>query len=277
MMTDLQRIELDDGVVGVHDSGGSGPPVLLLHAGVFGAWFEPLAAHPTLADHRVVQLRRAGYVEDAPPSGPVSVEAHAGHAAAVLDALDTGPAVVVGHSSGSVIALQLALDRPDLVHALVLGEPPLIDGLAAPEDLEFLRTAVGPLIGGAIGAASAGDVDTAFDSFMSVICGPEHVGVLAEALGVEAPAQARAESAFFFTDEIIHVGQWTLDDDRAAAIDAPVVLVQGGDSPPPVHRLVERTAARVGGATVITVEGDDHLLPLRNPGALATVVTDLTT
>jgi pimeloyl-ACP methyl ester carboxylesterase len=277
MMTDLQRIELDDAIVGVHDSGGSGPPVLLLHAGVFGAWFEPLAADPALADHRVVQLRRAGYVEDAAPPGPVTVEAHAAHAAAVLDALDTGPAVVVGHSSGSVIALQVALDRPDLVRALVLGEPPLIDGLAASEDLEFLQTAVGPVIGGAIGAASAGDVDTAFDSFMSVICGPGYVDVLVESLGADAPARARDEAGFFFTDEIIHVGQWTLDDDHAAAIDVPVVLVQGGDSPPPVHRLVERTAARLADATVVTVPGDDHLLPLRNPAALAAVVADLAT
>lgn len=277
MMTDLRRFQIDDAVVGVQDSGGSGPPVLLVHAGVFGAWFEPLAAHPGLADHRLIQLRRAGYVDGAPPAGPVSVEAHAAHAAAVLDDLGAGPAVVVGHSSGSVIALQLALDRPDLVQAMVLGEPPLIDGLAAPEDLEFLRTAVGPLIGGAIGAACAGDVDTAFDSFMSVICGAGYADVLVESLGADAPAQACAESAFFFTDEIQHVGQWTLDDEAAASVGVPVVLVQGGESPPPVHRLVERTAARLEHATVVTVPGDDHLLPLRSPGALAAVVADLTT
>ena len=93
-----------------------------------------------------------------------------------------------------MIALQLAVDRPDLVAGLVLGEPPLIDTLAAPEDIDFLRAAVGPAVGAAMAAAAADDLPTAFD--------PVHDGrlrtrstapMLTAALGAEGLARAEQD------------------------------------------------------------------------------------
>jgi 3-oxoadipate enol-lactonase len=51
--------------------------------------------------------------------------------AGVLDALDTGPAIVAGISVGGMIALQLALDRPELVRGLVLLDTGAKIGTAA--------------------------------------------------------------------------------------------------------------------------------------------------
>jgi len=52
----------------------------------------------------------------------------------------------------------------------------------------------------------------------------------------------------------------------------PVLLVRGGASPGPTHRLVDRMAASLLDARVATVDGANHLLPLSHPGALAALV-----
>jgi len=54
------------------------------------------------------------------------------------------------------------------------------------------------------------------------------------------------------------------------------VLVQGADSPPPVHRLVAHLAALLPEATVETVENAGHLMPLTAPAALAALISRVT-
>lgn len=258
------------------DHGGSGEPILLIHAGVFGAWFEPLAADPALEGFRVIRMLRAGYTGGPAPAEHLGIADHARHAAAVLEALDATPAHVVAHSSGTVIALQLALDRPELVRSLVLSEPPLLDALVAPEDVELLHTQLRPVIGGAMAAAGAGDIPAAYDAFMGAVCGPDHRSVFAAVLGAGAVPRAEQDARFFFADEVRAMGDWTFDADVARRVQSPVLLVQGGTSAPPVHRLVAHLAALLPDAEVATVDGDNHLLPLRSPAALGHLVADFT-
>jgi pimeloyl-ACP methyl ester carboxylesterase len=246
---------------------GTGEPVLLVHAGGFGAWFEPLAG---LLPGRVIRMLRAGYTGGPPPPGPIDVAGHAAHAAALLDDLATGPTDVVAHSSGCVIALQLAADRPDLVRRLVLSEPPLIDPLLDPADVPEVGAALGPAMGAAMGAMAAGDVPAAFDAFMGAVCGPGYRAVLVDVLGPDGVARAEHDAAYFFADEIPAMGQWAPVD--LAALGMPVLLVRGGASPGPTHRLVDRMAATLPDARVATVPDANHLLPLSHPGALAALV-----
>src|SRR5918998_1739657 len=100
---------------------GAGDPILLIHAGVFGAWFAPLAEAPELEGFRVIRVVRAGYTDGPPPSSHLAIGDHARHCAALLDALGVGQAHLVAHSSGCLIALQVAMDRPEAVRSLVLS------------------------------------------------------------------------------------------------------------------------------------------------------------
>jgi pimeloyl-ACP methyl ester carboxylesterase len=253
-------LALPGGTVEYVDHGGPGEPVLLIHAGAFGAWFEPLATQPALNDFRAIRMLRAGYTDAPPPTAPLSIAAHASHAAALLEHLDAAPAHVVGHSSGCVIALQLALDRPELVRSLVLSEPPLIDQLAAPEDLALLHQMLGPVLATAMGAAAAGDIPTAFHAFMNLICGPDHQSVLTATLGPDALPRAYRDAAYFFTGEIPALGQWQFPSPDAADIHHPTLLVQGGTSPPPTHHLTARLATTLPHADIATIDGDNHLI-----------------
>jgi lipase len=62
-------------------------------------------------------------------AAPWSIDANVDALAALLDAEAEGPVVVVGHSFGGAIALNLAAVRPDLVSSLVLLDPAVgLDG-----------------------------------------------------------------------------------------------------------------------------------------------------
>ena len=90
-------------------------------------------------------------------------------------------------------------------------------------------------------------------------------------LGLVRDAETRG---YFFTDEIPAVNRWTLPPTAAAQLEAPVLLVQGGASPPPVHRLISHLAGLIPHATIATIAGADHLLPLTRPAQLARTIAD---
>src|SRR5262249_26601606 len=104
-----------------YEEHGDGPPILLIPpagstASTWGALPGDLAGVG-----RVIAYDRRGYTRS---GGEVvrSAAEHTADAAAVLDAVAAGPAVVVGTSAGATIALDLAVRRPDLVRAVVVHE-----------------------------------------------------------------------------------------------------------------------------------------------------------
>ena len=103
---------------------GSGSPILLIHGtgGNADIWCETFDA--LAADHRVVAYDRRGFSRSVSP--PVKdLHLHSEDAAALLTDMHVVPATVVGWSAGGIIALDLAVNHPELVSSLVLCEPPL--------------------------------------------------------------------------------------------------------------------------------------------------------
>jgi pimeloyl-ACP methyl ester carboxylesterase len=101
---------------------GHGPPVVLLHGamGTIESCFAGLL--PPLADELeviAVELQGHGHTRDV--ARPLSYDAMAADTAAVLDAFGIDRARVVGYSMGGAVALQLALDRPELVDRVVFA------------------------------------------------------------------------------------------------------------------------------------------------------------
>lgn len=256
-----------------HDSGGNGDPLILLHAGVFADWFVPLEREPAVANLRRVSVTRTGYTDPA-PTEPMSVADHAAECADLLRRLHIDHARVLAHSSGTVFALQLALDHPDLVGELVLVEPPLIDPLLPPEDRATVAAAIGPVLGTAIAAAAQGDLRTAFDTFLTAVCGPHHRTVIESALGHEGLHRAERDCGYCFSGEAPALATWRFDPELAARIHQPVHLVAGGDSPPFTHRVIDHLATILPDTHTTTIPGHNHLLPLTGPTHLADLFRD---
>lgn len=94
---------------------GPGPTLLLLHgASGTGASWEAIAAHWSWADLWIPDLPGRGV----PAAGLDSVSSLAGWLSEVV--AYTGAAVVVGHSLGGAIGLQLSLDEPQALKGLVM-------------------------------------------------------------------------------------------------------------------------------------------------------------
>ena len=100
-------------------------PIVFVHGmvGHTGFWNTALAA---CADRRraiAVDLRGHGS-SSAPSDGDFSVSACAGDVLAVVDHLGLDAIVLVGHSYGAIVAIEVASQRPGLVRRLVLADPP---------------------------------------------------------------------------------------------------------------------------------------------------------
>lgn len=265
----LQRLVVDGGEIEYVDE-GVGDPILLVHAGVFGAWFAPLAEEPQLEGFRVIRVVRAGYTMGPPPASHLTIRDHARHCAALLDALGVEHAHLVAHSSGCLIALQLAMDRPAAVRSLVLLEPSVGGDLTPPSFAAVAEEVFAP----AFAAAANGDTATAFDLFMRGVCADDYRDVLTQALGADGLRRAERDARFFFADEVPAVQEWVFGAAEATRISQPLLVLIGGSSPPAEHDLVARLASMVPNATTLTVPGGDHLLPLRDPGSLARIAAD---
>ena len=107
----------------LRDTGGHGPPVMLLHGWMASADLNWHAAYGDLegAGYRVLAIDHRGHARGLRPLVPFRLEDCAADAAAVLRELELAPAFVVGYSMGGAIAQLVARDHVDVVGGLVLS------------------------------------------------------------------------------------------------------------------------------------------------------------
>lgn len=127
------------GVVHVEEI-GQGPVLLALHQTPRSVdEFRELA--PLLAaDRRFVAMDLPGMGGSAPGPRPATVAQYAAAALAVLDAIGAAQVDVLGHHTGGVVAMELAVTAPGRVRRLVLSSTPFVD--AAARELRLLRPPV---------------------------------------------------------------------------------------------------------------------------------------
>ncbi|MFO1090766.1 MAG: alpha/beta hydrolase [Hyphomicrobiales bacterium] len=100
---------------------GQGLPVLMIPGlGGDGAFWRPLVER-LAPSFRVLTMDHRGAGRSDRPAGAYEIPQIARDAVAVLDAAGIEKAVIVGHSTGGLIAQVLALDHADRVRAVVIG------------------------------------------------------------------------------------------------------------------------------------------------------------
>ncbi|KAF1974933.1 alpha/beta-hydrolase [Bimuria novae-zelandiae CBS 107.79] len=104
----------------------SHPSILLLHGWACDAhdWSHQIPLLNSLSLHVIALDLRGHGRSSAPPSvSEYSMRALADDVVALLQHLQTGPAIVMAHSMGTIVASILAVQNPDLVRALVVAHP----------------------------------------------------------------------------------------------------------------------------------------------------------
>jgi len=106
----------------LRDSGGDGPPVLLLHGWMFPSdlnWF-PVYDALRAAGLRVLAVDLRGHGRGLRTTERFSLEECASDAAALVAHLGCGPVTAVGYSMGGPVACLMARNHPESVRGLVL-------------------------------------------------------------------------------------------------------------------------------------------------------------
>jgi len=257
----LQGIDLE------YDVRGVGEPVVLVPAGCCADWFEPLLEESALTDrYRVVNYHRIGYAGSSRLAGRLSIEEQAGHCRSLMHHLGIERAHLVGHSSGAMIALQLALDDPDMVQTLALLESARPAKLSETET-EFVRAVAQPTLQ----RYGAGDKAGAIDTWMQAVCGPDYRAVLEQAIP-GAFEQAVADADTFLGQGLPAVRECSFSREDASSIAQPVLAVLGAKTGEVAATFGERRELLLD--WLPKVEAFDlpdatHLLHVQNPRGMA--------
>lgn len=228
------------------------PCVLLLNALATecGMWAPQVAA--LARAHRVLRFDWRGHGASGEAREGLDFDVAADDAAAVLEAAGGAPAHLVGLSMGGVVAMKLALRRPELVASLV----PCATQAAV--DAQFRASCdarIAAVLAGGMAKLVAPTLARWFDPHFAAA----HPGLLAE-IGAMIGRTSRHAYAGY-TEALRHHDMLA----AIGAIRAPALVIAGAlDATTPVPAL-QRIAARLPGATLDVLDGSAHFPNLDAP------------
>lgn len=252
-------VPVPGGTLEVRVGAGTGPALVFAHywGGSADTWTGVL--HRLPPGRATVRFDQRGWGTSRALPGPYGLEQLADDLARVVEACVPGPYVLVGHSMGGKASLLLAARRPAGPAGLVLVAPAPPRPPAAVTE-EYRQ-----------GLAHAYDapetVEHALDHVLTATPLPADVRATAVRDSLAAGEAARRE--------------WPLhgiarDITREVrGIEVPVtVLAAEHDVVEPPEVLREHLLPHIPHATLVTLPGSGHLLPLEAPAAVATALTD---
>jgi len=227
-----------------YDERGEGEPLLLLHGGSADARFFDRNVDALADRFHVFLPERRGHGHTPDVDGPITYELMAQDTIAFLEAVVGGPADLVGHSDGAVVAMLVALRRPDLAHQLVLisggfhhdGLMPGMDQLDVDEVVKF----AGPAYG-----------EVSPD-------GAEHFPVVVEKIArmaAEAPALPQSELRGVTSRTLVMFG-----DDDLMTLEHVIAMYEG-----------------IPNSELAVVPGTSHFLLQEKPALCNTIIVDFLT
>ncbi|MFG3342908.1 alpha/beta fold hydrolase [Glycomyces sp. NPDC048151] len=245
---------------------GSGRPLVFVHGGFLDhrMWEDQIPVFA--ADHRVIAADARGHGRSPNASGPFR---HGDDLAALLRRLDTGPAVLIGLSMGGGIAVDVALDHPDLVEAVVVSGT----GTSEPEFTDPWTNTVLAEFGTHM---AAGDAEAAIATFMRFTHGPTRT---LDDLDPEVVRRLFEMIRGSFAKHTFGEPKWMVPPEdtweRVPRIDVPVHAINGALDSPDHNGMAERLVALVGTGTARVVEGAAHYPNMERPQQFNDALRDL--
>jgi pimeloyl-ACP methyl ester carboxylesterase len=266
-----------DGVRVHYVDRGEGPAVVLVHGnGVMLQDFELSGVLGLAAEHhRVIAFDRPGFgYSDRPRSTIWTPAAQARLIAEALQQIGVGPAVIVGHSWGTIVALAMALDHAEAVSGLVLlsgyyygsARPDVIPASipAMPLLGDLLANTAAPLTGLLVWPA-------AVKASFAPASVPDKFSDFPMAMTLR-PSQVRATAA----DTALMVPSAMALSDRYGELQLPVIVMAGeGDLITHVGKHAQRLADDIAGSDLRIIPGQGHLFHYHLPEQVVAAIDDV--
>jgi pimeloyl-ACP methyl ester carboxylesterase len=246
---------------------GDGPPILLLHAGIadLRSW-DALVPLLTETGYRAIRFDMRGFglstTEDVEFSRGADV-------VAVLDSLGVDRVACVGNSIGGKTALEVALEHPDRVVALVLVASGIggFDGGETPEERAFEVEFVA--------AEAAGDADRLAD--LDVRLWVDGVGQ--PATRVDPAIRELVREMDRPSCEPTHVGGRPIPLDppavaRLGEVRVPTLAIAGELDTVGTRAVVDKIVDEVPDALGLTLPDVAHMIGMEQPEVLAGLILD---
>jgi non-heme chloroperoxidase len=171
--SEVQAIEINKTTLHYFEC-GEGEPIVFVHGTLGDLNVFRTQAQTFATRFRVISYSRRYHPPNAPPRAQdvYALRAHVADLGALVKELKATPAHLVASSYGAYVALTLAVDHPELVRSLVLGEPPVLPLLARTSvGKEVQRSWMTRVIEPTQKAFDRGSLEDGVRAFMDGICG----------------------------------------------------------------------------------------------------------
>jgi pimeloyl-ACP methyl ester carboxylesterase len=253
-------ISADGTRIGYADE-GDGPPIVIVHGGSSDISHWDRVARALSGTFRVIRIARRLYARAEQPKSSHAIQREVEDLAALFARIGE-PVLLLGHSSGGVVALETALQCPAALVGLVLYEPPV--ALDRPLGGEALVRAKQAL--------ARGNPSQALTIHLRDIVRFPWILVLLmrllpgwKQLCAVAPAQIADTEAI----EALGVGI-----QRYARLEMPVLLFGGTRSPAHLRERLAALAHVIPHAQTTLLRGQGHLANLMAPDQVARLVRE---
>jgi pimeloyl-ACP methyl ester carboxylesterase len=236
-----ETIDISGHPTWVDDRGAGDETVMLLHGGMSHSGVLLDALGPALTErYRVVSFDRRGHGRTADTDAPFHYTDMATETIGVLESVVGGAAHLVGWSDGGIVAVHVALRRPDLVQRLVLIGTNVHHDAVLALDLDPSSPVAAKM----------------YEEYAAMSPdGGDHFGVLFERFVVMASTEP------------------TMNPAELASLTAPTLVMAGDDDLIRLDHTCAIYAALPAGRLAI-LPGASHALPIEHPAVMASLIVD---
>lgn len=256
----MPTIEISDTTL-YYERTGQGPAMLFVHGMCGDAEVWANQAQRFADRYTCVRYDRRGHTRSARGDATITDALHADDAAALIEALELAPCLLVGSSGGGAIAVEVALRHGHLLRGAVFSEPPLFS-----LDPEAGQVAMRELIPRLEQATATGGPSAGVDAFFSLMC-PGLWSTIDEA----RKDRYRANADIGFAD----LQSPSLDVAPAdlSAVAIPALVIAGDISHESLRSVAKRLATALPDARFVELEDCGHVTYAEQPEDFANAVS----